>query len=955
MRRLVAAAVATLVCLPALVHGAGVVGNGTPASCTEGAFNQALAGGGTVTFNCGGGPVVIPITSSKVLTTTTTIDGTGQQIILDGGNATRLFETTYQFSSFTLTFRSLTMRNARASDFGGAIRLNYQDFLTTVNIENVSFANNACTQAGADVGGGAFHAVTGFVNVRNSAFTGNQGGNGGAIGQIGARLTIEDSSFTGNSTHATAGGNGGNGGAIYIDGSSDGLVTIRRTSFVSNTSTNLGGAIHTYQYAGASGVVIEDSYFGGNTTVHNGGAIYHQNGTLAISGSTFESNVTIGQGGALWLLEASTATISNSTFVGNDAVGQPPNNGNTGLGGAILINGSSNVGITHSTIAYNHADWVGGGICGGMGSSVTTLRGTIVAHNSADNGGNPWNIAHNCATQLLDGGFNMQFPTHSNPGDPNDPNCTASIAIADPLLGPVGPYGGPTPTLPLLAGSPARDAVLSGCPPPATDQRGMPRPLGAACDIGAYEAEVNADLSIAKSDSIDPAFTGGPLAYTLAVSNAGPSAAAGVSVVDALPPGVAFVSASPGCANAAGIVTCSLGSLAPGASTSVTIDVTVTQATGQISNTASVSSANPDPNAANDSDTETTQVSPADVSVSIADSADPVTPGSPFSYLLDVVNNGPALATGVTLATALSPAVSFVSASAGCANASGTITCAVGTLGVGAMASRVIDVTANNWGGAVATASVSADQTDPSVANNSATEVTLFDLGLSEELVHGSDERLSLEALPGPVAREELFRIRRPPRSSWEIVVDGTSADVSGAGGALDLQLLGADLVTVVLDSVGIGAGHSRSLRLVNPLDREVVEQLVRVRSTGCTTTCGPEDVYRIRAWETTYRASRFNNSGTQVTVLVVESTGSDAVTGTVWLWRADGTLAASQAFTLAPRGVLTLNTSTSAPATSGSITVTHDGPFGSLTGKAVAVEPATGFTFDTPLLPRPR
>jgi uncharacterized repeat protein (TIGR01451 family) len=957
MRLRIAPALAALVCLPAVARGAGIVGNGSPGSCTEAALNQALLGFGTVTFNCGGGPVVIPITSSKTLTATTTIDGTGQQITLDGGNATRLFETTYQFSSFTLTFRNLTMRNARSgSGFGGAMRFNYQDFPTTVNIENVTFTNNVAAQAGPDVGGGAFHAVTGFVNVHNSTFSGNRGGNGGAIGQIGAVLTIEDSTFTGNSTHAQVGGNGGAGGAIYIDGSSNSVVAIRRTAFVSNSSTGLGGAIHTYQYAGASGVAIEYCYFGGNTTVRNGGAIYHQNGTLAITGSTFEGNITQGQGGALWLLEASTTTITNSTFVGNDAVGIPPNNGSSGLGGAILINASSNVTISHSTIANNHADWVGGGICGGMGGgSVTTLRATIVANNSADNGGNPWNIAHNCASQLLDGGFNLQFPTHANPGDPNDPNCTAGIGIANPLLGALGANGGPTPTMPLLPGSPARDAVASGCPPPATDQRGMARPLGSACDIGAFEADVNADLSIAKSDSIDPVFTGAPLAYMLSVSNAGPAAAGGVTVVDPLPTGVSFVSASPGCSNSSGTVTCNLGTLAAGASTNLTINVSVVQATGQLTNTASVTSANPDPAAANNSDTETTQVSPADLSLAIDDSADPVTPGSPFSYVLDVTNNGPAAATGVTITNTLSPAVTFVSASAGCTNASGTVTCAVGGLAVAATASRTINVTANNWGGAVDTASVGGTQTDPAAANNTATEVTLFDLGLSKELVHGSDERLTLEALPGPLAREELFRIRRPPRTSWEIVVDGTSGDVSGASGALDLQLLGSDLATVVGNSVGIGAGHSRSLRLVNPLERDVVEQLIRVRSTGCTTGCGPEDVYRIRAWETTYRASRFNNSGSQITVVFVENGGNASVAGTLWLWRGDGTLAASQPFNVPARGIFVLNTSGIAPSTSGSITVTHDGPYGALSGKAVAIEPATGFTFDTPLVPRPR
>ena len=111
---LLAAVVATLA---ASAEAGGVVGNGSPASCTEAALDAALDGGGTVTFHCGG-PVVIPVTAVKTLTTTTTVDGTGQQITLDGGGTTRLFETTYQFASFTITLRNLTLRNAR----GGRLR-----------------------------------------------------------------------------------------------------------------------------------------------------------------------------------------------------------------------------------------------------------------------------------------------------------------------------------------------------------------------------------------------------------------------------------------------------------------------------------------------------------------------------------------------------------------------------------------------------------------------------------------------------------------------------------------------------------------------------------------------------------------------------------------------------------------------------------------------------------------
>jgi polymorphic membrane protein len=484
-RRPVGAFVLFLVLGGARAQAAGVVGTGSPASCTQAALNAALAGGGTVTFNCGAG-AVIPITSTKTLTGTTTIDGTVQSIVLDGGGTTRLFNTSYQFSSFTLTFRGLTLRNGFASDFGGAIRLAYQDFVTTLVIENVTFANNVCSQAGNDVGGGALYAQGGLVTIRNSTFTGNRGGNGGAIGNLQARFTIEDTLFQGNTTNAHV-GDGGNGGAIYIDGSGNGQLTIRRSVFSGNSASWIGGAIHTYMYAGASGMTIEDSYFDGNSTQQNGGAIYHQNGALTIQRSTFSANTTRGQGGALWLLQATPTAITNSTFSGNSATGIPPNNGSSGLGGAILINASTVATITHSTIANNHADWVGGAITGGAGSgSSTTLRGTLVANNTAANGGNPWNIGQNCSSQLLDGGGNMQFPA-KNPNDGNDRNCTAGVMIAQPNLSALAGQGGATQVMAPNSGSPAIDAVASGCPPPATDQRGRPRPEGARCDVGAVE------------------------------------------------------------------------------------------------------------------------------------------------------------------------------------------------------------------------------------------------------------------------------------------------------------------------------------------------------------------------------------------------------------------------------------------------------------------------------------
>ena len=60
-----------------------------------------------------------------------------------------------------------------------------------------------------------------------------------------------------------------------------------------------------------------------------------------------------------------------------------------------------------------------------------------------------------------------------------------------------------------------------------------------------------------------------------------------------------------------------------------------------------------------------------------------------------------------------------------------------------------------------------------------------------------------------------------------------------------------------------------------------------------------------------------------------------------------------SQALTLAPHATFVLNTATLAPGISGTLTLSHDGAYGEVSGKAVAVEPATGFTFDTSLVPR--
>lgn len=129
------------------------------------------------------------------------------------------------------------------------------------------------------------------------------------------------------------------------------------------------------------------------------------------------------------------------------------------------------------------------------------------------------------------------------------------------------------------------------------------------CTKGEPTAATSADLSLTKSASPDPVLVGGTLTYTLTASNAGPATATSVTVTDPLPAGVSFVSAATSqgsCGQSAGTVTCSLGSLAPAGSATITIKGIPT-AKGSLTNTATVTAFQPDPNPANNVATVTSR------------------------------------------------------------------------------------------------------------------------------------------------------------------------------------------------------------------------------------------------------------------------------------------------------------------------------------------------------------
>jgi hypothetical protein len=304
--------------------------------------------------------------------------------------------------------------------------------------------------------------------------------------------------------------------------------------------------------------------------------------------------------------------------------------------------------------------------------------------------------------------------------------------------------------------------------------------------------------------------------------------------------------------------------------------------------------------------------------------------------------------------------VDFVAATPGaptCTFAT-SLTCVLGALDPGAAATVALEVRVKPEASVpiVNSSAVAGVANDPASANNAAQATTAVQAAAPfAELQHGTRLERALLAAAGTAG--DRFRIRQEAYASYEVVVDAASGDL-GVGAGPGLERLDAD-GAVLQASQAVGAGPARSLRFANATSEAIDDQQVRVRTLNPAHAGGPDDTYRVRAWQTTLVVPRFNNSGSQVTVLLLQNPTAEPVSATVLFWSPTGTLLAtySPAAPLPPKGLLVVGTA-GLPAlagTSGSITVVHDAPFGALAGKTVALEPATGFSFDSPMEARPR
>jgi uncharacterized repeat protein (TIGR01451 family) len=476
-----------------------------------------------------------------------------------------------------------------------------------------------------------------------------------------------------------------------------------------------------------------------------------------------------------------------------------------------------------------------------------------------------------------------------------------------------------------------------------------------------------ADLSITLTNGTTTSVPGTAVTYTIVASNGGPAPVVGATVSDTPPVSLAGVTwtctASPGSAcpaSGAGALSASVNLIAGGTATFALTGAIDPAATGTLANTAGVTSPNgvTDPALANNAATDTdTLVPSADLGMAVSDAPDPVAAGAPLTYTLEVTNTGPSASASMTVTDTLPPAVTFVGSTPGCTHASGVVTCALGPLAPGAQATVVLQVQVQPiaTGTLSNSATVTGASADPAGANNTAVEGTqVSGIRADGEIAHGTRLRASLAA-NGGAAHQGLYRIRQQPYASYEVVVDATSGDI-GAGQGPVLDLVAADGSSVLQSAQPVGAGPSRSLRFLNTTSAPVDSGFVRVRSASCGSDCGPDDVYDLRVRETTARIPRFNNSATQISVVLLQNRSSVPLQGRLYFWSTTGALLREEPIALGARGSLSVSTiAIGLGGQSGSISLAHDGPYDAVAGKAVALEPASGLAFDSWLLSIPR
>jgi hypothetical protein len=415
----------------------------------------------------------------------------GQIVIVPAG--------TYMLTTGELTVaKSLSILGAEASstiiDAQTASRVFHTEGAgNDITISGVTIRNGKAvpTPGGTLVEGGGVLNDNATLTLSHDVISGNQAfadtfgrdGNGGAAEGGGVfssgTLNVSDTDIHGNS--ATAVGAFGHNGGLAAGGGIEALggATVRGSTFADNLADARGGQ-----------GPVNPNQSGGNA--QGGGLLLSPIGTglpsTTVSSTTVKRNVADGSagpgasggfakgGGAL--MEDGIAPIleTNVTFTGNVAQSLA---GQTTGGGIFFTGDGVGQSLTNVTIAGNSAT---AGISNLGGNIFVSLDDTVSSENTLITGGAADPGSENCAANgiLASRGHNIDSR------DQCGFNATGDLVNTSPLLAPLADNGGSVQTIALQPASPGIDAgAAAECP--STDARGVLRPAGGGCDIGAFE------------------------------------------------------------------------------------------------------------------------------------------------------------------------------------------------------------------------------------------------------------------------------------------------------------------------------------------------------------------------------------------------------------------------------------------------------------------------------------
>ena len=364
------------------------------------------------------------------------------------------------------TIANVTLFNNKAEQMGGAIYVHSGNpQLTNVGI----YSNSAGLNGGGIYSEVTYDGIGGRIAITSSAFYSNTAGLfGGGLYNNAGSPQLSNVLFQGHTAKLA-------GSAIYL---SKGSATIADTQFIGNYGASWGSGLYNKEnsvvlrgvifsgsqatYGAAifnseASVTIENLSLISSTAKYNGGGILSDRSFVTITNAAIALN-SAKYGGGMYN-DTSEIVLTNATFYSNTASAD---------GGAMFNDAASPI-LTHFTGVGNRADHYGGAIYSILGTPV--VRNGILWGNSAEKGGAMIGTA-TLVRSIVEGGC------------PTGVSCT-SVWGENPILGTFGKYGGSVETIPILTLSAAIDRSSSDCA--ATDARGVARPQGTGCDLGAYE------------------------------------------------------------------------------------------------------------------------------------------------------------------------------------------------------------------------------------------------------------------------------------------------------------------------------------------------------------------------------------------------------------------------------------------------------------------------------------